>query len=92
MAFMLRSNTKSQEKADKNVFIIDKAAVSAARPTRNPRDFTSVPGLPKLHGLNGTSDDEHDFVGSFPACEDGSAPTPRRASIRAAGAPRGYVT
>jgi hypothetical protein len=32
MAFSLRSNEKAQEKADKNVFFIDKPAVSAARP------------------------------------------------------------
>jgi len=34
-AFLLRRNKKSLEKADKNVFIIDKPAVSAARPCRN---------------------------------------------------------
>ena len=35
MAFLLRSNKKALEKADKNVFIIEKPAVSAARPCRN---------------------------------------------------------
>jgi len=32
LAFLLRSNKKAKEKADKNVLFIDKPAVSAARP------------------------------------------------------------
>ena len=39
MAFLLRSNKKAKEKADKNVFFTDKPAVSAARPPVN------TPGL-----------------------------------------------
>ena len=52
-AFSVRSNEMAKRKSRKNVFFIDKTAVSAAGRTETRWDYSSVPVLPKPHGLNG---------------------------------------